>query len=139
MRLRSRRFGFADNSVDAAEVGVLVETAVEDLLAQIARDVKAVFQNAVIHIDDVKAAVRSVVQVYWTKPLVGRGQEFRLVVGALRLETRPMFFEHVALDQIAGWLTHEDISVAIAWKIVAAIHQRRARGGERGQRAIGPQ
>ena len=95
---RPRRFGFADNAVNAAEIGVSVETAVEDLLSQIARDVKMVFQNAVIHINDIQAAVRAIVQVHRTKPLVGRGQKLRMVVSILRLETHTEFFERITPD-----------------------------------------
>src|SRR5436190_24345415 len=87
MRLRPRWFGFADDAVDASEVGVLFEAPVENLLAQIARDVKAVFQNAVIQIDDVKAAVRSVVEVHGAKPFIDRGEELRMVISILRLES----------------------------------------------------
>ena len=139
MRLRPRWFGFADDAVDAAEVGVLFEPSVENLLAQIARDVKTVFQNAVVQIDDVKAAVRSVVEVHGTKPFVGRGEELRVVISILRFETHASVFEHVTLDQIPGGFAEEHVAFELARKIIPAIHQRRARGGECGQGAVGPQ
>src|SRR5207302_57132 len=139
MWLRPRWFGFADDAVDAAEAGVLIEAPVENLLAQIARDINAVFQNAVIQIDDVKAAVRSVAEIHRTKPLVGRGQELRMVISVLGFESHAAAFEHVTLDQIAGRFAYEDIPLVLAREIVPAINERRARGRECGQRAVGPQ
>ena len=61
------------NTVDAAvTLARFVESATDDLLAQVGGDVGPVLDNAMIHIEHVEEIVRSRIGVHRTKPLVSR-------------------------------------------------------------------
>ena len=62
----------------------MIQATIEYLLAQVTGDINMMLQNAVIHIDDVKAAVGSVVKVHRPESFVGGGQELRFAAGILR-------------------------------------------------------
>ena len=64
------------DTVDAAvTLSRLVESATEDLLAEVGGDVGPVLDNPMIHIEHVERIIRSRIGVHRTKPLVSRSQK----------------------------------------------------------------
>ena len=70
-----------DDPEDPPLVNRRLQLAFDDVVAQVLGHVGHVLDDAVVHVDDVERAVRGSREVDGTEPLVGRGQELRLVVG----------------------------------------------------------
>src|SRR6266536_4947508 len=130
------RFRRIYHTVNAAQLIVLFQTAVQRLVPQIARHVDAMLEDPVIHIDKIQAAIGSSVQVYRPKALVGRSEKLRPLISVLRFETHAALLETVSPHQVAGRLADETVSIKSIREVVPAVDRRRAGGRERRQRAV---
>lgn len=127
------------DAIDSAEVQRFIEAAVEVLLAEIRGQVISVFDCTAVHIDDVKGAIGAIEQVDRAESFVGGCEELGLGVRINGVEQAVGFDQDVAPDKVCGWFAQKDISVELRGELMAAIDERAAGGGERGEGAIGPE
>src|SRR5262245_26684252 len=127
------------DAVDATQMNRLLQPARFDLLPQVSRDVKTVLNNAAIHIDDIKRAVRSSVEIDGAEAFILRSEKLRFVISVPGLDGAALFRQHVAPDKIAAGFAHEIVAVEFTAVWVAALDQRTARRREVGQREISAQ
>ena len=118
------------NAIDAAvSVARSLQFAAEDLLAQIAGDVGLVLNDAVIHVENVEAAIRGGVGVDWPEALVGGGEEFLFTIRVIAGERAVAVPDADRLDKIPAWFSDESRSVGLGRKIVAAINGQSGSAG----------
>ena len=90
---------------------------------------------AAIHVRDVQRAVGRIGEVDGAEALVGRREEFSALSYAFRARSVvPSSLTMIAADEVGGRLRDEHVAIELRRQPVAAIHQRRADGGEPRQR-----
>jgi len=60
-----------DDAIDAAVRGWLLELVLDDVIAEVLRDIGALLDDAAVHVDDVERAVGSIREPHWPETFVG--------------------------------------------------------------------
>jgi hypothetical protein len=102
-----------------------------------------VLDDPTVHVHDVERAVGPAGQVHRPEALVGGGEELALGLGVVGGERAARHAragdDHAPAHQVGGGLGHEGVAAELDREMIAAVDDRRARGGEALERAVGPQ
>ncbi len=114
---RSNLMGFdfvigGDDAIDAAHVAAAFPVGDGDGFF---RQILRMLDGFAIHVADVERAIGAVGEVDGAAPIVGRGEEFQIVVSAFRGEGDVGFNEDVVMDEVAGRFAGEGIAAIFCW------------------------
>ena len=123
-------FRGGDDAINAPVVDALVKAARERIAAQVGGHELAVLRDAAVEIHDPERAIGAVVETRRAEALISRGEKFAVVVGELRGEREVAVGDEVAFEEVQRGIGHEGVADELGRKIIAAIDERPARGGE---------
>ena len=128
---------FVGDPPDPPPVVLLVQLVLFDLAAEVCADELGVLDDARVHVNDIKAAVRRVAYADRSEERIRRSNELRLRVRVSELR-QPIRHDDLRLThEAADWFGEEEIPARVIGKAIATVDFDAGGGREVIERAFG--
>ena len=125
------------HTVDAPEPGRTLEPVLHDVTTEVLRHIRALLDDAAVHVHDIERAVGGIREVHRPEALVRGRDEFPSLVRLPRLHRLGVHGQDDAAHDVGGRIRDEGVPVHFRRKTIAAIDDGRADGRELREGTVG--